>query len=155
MIVSGTMNLQELKARMSTEATDADAERMRALLVQEYDGVDTEHISETFWHDLLGLLNMPEGRAVNQAAQRPAETIHTRTANGIEWHLVSHSPRGFQNETGTVAFMERANAERFVSRTQNGDGHVISGARAALMADAYDAADLPLLWDAAEQYDRL
>ena len=69
------------------------------------------------------------------------------------WFIVSVSPRGFSNELRTVAFMERCNAERFVSDTRNdGKGYVITGEHARTLARYCTLDHVLNYWDISEQY---
>ncbi len=52
MKITATMNLSDLAERMG-DATEADAERMRDLLVERYDGQDTADIAESDWLAML------------------------------------------------------------------------------------------------------
>lgn len=53
MQINEGMNLADLAERMGTEATEAEAEAMRDLLVQGFDGQDTADVPEADWLNML------------------------------------------------------------------------------------------------------
>lgn len=53
MKISRSMNLSDLQERMGPTTTEAEADKMRDLLVDGYDGMDTRDIPEYLWIDML------------------------------------------------------------------------------------------------------
>lgn len=53
MRIHATMSLPGLQELLGGEATEADALRMRRVLVERHDGADTDDISDTQWCDLI------------------------------------------------------------------------------------------------------
>ena len=89
----------------------------------------------------------------NSSSKAAPVQIVTRTlSDGSIWHIVSHSPRGFSNELGTVAFIERGNAEAFVSEVQNGAGWVVEGSQAGYRARDWTPDTILYIWDSSEQF---
>lgn len=53
MQIKYNMDLNQLAERMGNVATEEDAEAMRELLVEKYDGSDVEDVPEVEWLALL------------------------------------------------------------------------------------------------------
>jgi hypothetical protein len=89
MQIHNSMNLSQLGERMGSEATQEDAERMRALLVEHFDGQDTADIAEADW---LALLD--------------------RAAKGNEKVVVTTDTKDIQSMSPEAAQAVLSNAER-------------------------------------------
>lgn len=53
MQIATNMNLNDLMERMGDVATQGEAELMRDLLVEQFDGQDTADVQEAAWMELL------------------------------------------------------------------------------------------------------
>lgn len=53
MLIAKDMGLAELTERMGTEATEAEARAMREMLVEHFDGQDTQDIPDADWLEMI------------------------------------------------------------------------------------------------------
>ena len=58
MTINSEMNLDDLASRMSSTepVSREDAEKMRAILVVQFDGWDTANVPEVAWNRILGFI---------------------------------------------------------------------------------------------------